>query len=119
MAPSLQTVVASLNRTIVLPCRTESSDKISWSYRRNLSAEKANVIRFGLTLDGFEDQFALQVTRTGGMNLFIKDVRISNNGLYTCTENGGLGEDIVSYSLNVQGFCLFCSTDRCHLSIMQ
>lgn len=93
---------AVVGQTAVLRCHTMSQEKVSWSYRKTPDERKSNVVRYGITLDGFQRQFALQITPAGEHNLFIRDVDVSNSGVYTCTEDGGLGPDITSYSFIVE-----------------
>lgn len=104
-------LTAVSGQTVVLPCNS-TDEKASWSYRPTPSEPATFIAQYGRVLEDW-NQLALQFTPNGGYNLFINNISSHNRGLYVCTGDHGLGADIKSFNITIQGqgtLVFHCST---------
>ena len=85
-----------------MECYSSKRLGVDWRYRSAATSDGAYVVVSGYVQGQFKDRFRLNRTSTHQQSLVISALRINDHGLYTCTEDAGLG-DRHEYQLTVHG----------------
>lgn len=104
-------MAACVGETVTLPCHTTKRMGVDWRYRTTLDSDGSYVVASGYVQDSFRQRFALNRSGHDQQDLVISRLRISDEGLYICIEDAGLGPRheyrLVVHGLASNVVCLF------------
>ena len=77
--------------TITLPCYSTQRQGVDWRYRGSSTSHGNYVVASDHIQKKYKERFSLNRTTKAQHSLVISDVRLDDQGLYTCIEDAGLG----------------------------
>lgn len=93
-------VTAVAGNVVKLDCVSLHKEMANWNVLYATDTRRI-IARLAQIMSERQARFAVQLTSTGGYNLFIVDAQIEDTGKYQCIENGGAGATVACYNLNV------------------
>ena len=107
-----ETVLVVVGDTIQLPCNSDLSDAVQWTWKRPGATEVLDIYRGGVIVDSFIKRFSVHREPNGFQNLTIRNVSYEDAGEYTCIDDMGFGRQagqFASAQLSVLGQYQFLS----------
>lgn len=88
---TLDSVTSVVGDNTTLTCRPEIDADVIWSYHNTLSAKTDDIYSDGRILDSFRLRFDYKLNGNQ-RNIVITPTKASDAGLYSCTEDNGIGQ---------------------------
>ena len=87
-------VEACAGETVTLPCHSTKAMGVDWGYQ--VSTDEGDddwwrVVATGYVQKNYKDRFSLDQKVNNQHNLVISELRVDDQGFYTCVEDAGLG----------------------------
>mgnify|MGYP002142405148 CR=1 FL=1 len=94
-------VTAVAGNVVKLDCVSLHKELANWDVLYATNTRRRDIARLARIVRERQARFAVQLTSTGGYNLFIVNAQIEDTGEYQCIEDEGTGATVACYNLNV------------------
>jgi len=86
-------VEACVGETVTLPCHSTKAMGVDWGYQASTDGDDHwwRVVVTGYVQEKYENRFSLDKKAKNQHNLVISELRVDDQGFYTCVEDAGLG----------------------------
>jgi hypothetical protein len=85
-------VKSTVGLTSVLPCQPSTNNSVIWSYIP-ANGKSSPIVDNDDVVNGYKTRFSLDSSGNARRDLVIRNTLKSDDGLYRCTEKGGIGQD--------------------------
>jgi hypothetical protein len=89
--------------TVLLTCHTELDSSVVWRYQNSSDQRPSFVFLQNRMAARVSRRLRVDMAVKGDYNLIIRNVTWSDDGIYSCTENGGVGPGHSTAVLSVVG----------------
>ena len=88
---STDVAIAHTYHTVSLPCHTNLTTAVDWTYKQSAETNEVEVCVSGRVRSSYKDRFSIVSPSAGVYNLVISNVQSTDEGKYTCIEDAGVG----------------------------